>query len=83
MVYTLAELAVRVAADFPVPRDGEPPVTLTGAEGVGFRYERLDFRDSIAEASQFFRQTEKFGQIRLRLLNTIYLARRANHDLAP
>jgi hypothetical protein len=73
MLFTLAELSVRVGAEFPVPADNEPPVTLTGADGVGFRYDRADFDDSIDKATQFFRQTDKFGPTRLRLVNAIWL----------
>jgi len=73
MVYTLAELAVRVAADFPVPGDAEAPITLVGADGSGFRYERPDFNDSIADAGRFFCQTDQFGPIRRRLVQTLWL----------
>ena len=73
MLYTLAELAVRVAAAFPIPGDIEPRVVLTGAEGAGFRYDPADFRGSVDDASAFFRQALQFGKTRSRLLNTLWL----------
>lgn len=73
MVYTLAELAMRVAADFPTPDDAEAPITLVGAEGSGFRFEQPDFNDSIDEAGRFFRQIDLFGPIRRSLVQTLWL----------
>jgi hypothetical protein len=73
MVYTLAELAVRVAADFPLPGNDESPIALVGADGLGFRYEKADFLDGVDGGTRFFRQTNAFGPKRLRLVNAIWL----------
>lgn len=73
MVYVLAELAVRVAAVFPIEVPDEPPVDLEHGLSAGFRYDRSDFGQSQAEADRFFRQTRSFGPLRKRLVNTLWL----------
>jgi len=73
MIYVLAELAVRLAAVFPIHDPDEPPLDLEAAAGAGFRYDREDFRQSHAEAARFFNQADGFGYLRRRLLNTLWL----------
>ena len=53
LVFSLAELAMRIAAVFLTPDPDDKPVVLSESEGKGFRFTPKDFSDSQEEASGF------------------------------
>ncbi len=73
LVYVLAELAVRMAAVFPIGDPDDPPLALIGADGAGFRFKHADFAHPKEDAARFFRQAHAFGPLRRRLLNVLWL----------
>lgn len=74
LIYALAELCMRIAAVFPLPGSAQSgPVRLAAADGTGFRFRKADFADPIEHNRAFFQQASQFSQVRMRVLNTLWL----------